>query len=186
VATRIDTVPQGRLSRGGPAPFISPHVAQGAALRLFLSLWAYLRVLCVAALSFSVSLSAAQTPASSGTNSTAPSPTKSPPATHSAAKKKKKTTPARRQTAPDSARIKEIQQALAREGVYHEEPTGKWDETTADAMKQFQQASGLAPTGKIEALSLQKLGLGSPVAGLAPPDPGPAAPGFAPTSPPRP
>jgi peptidoglycan hydrolase-like protein with peptidoglycan-binding domain len=75
--------------------------------------------------------------------------------------------------APDPARIKEIQQALAREGFYHDDPTGKWDDSTADAMKQFQQAKGLPSTGKIEALSLQKLGLGSPVAGLAPPDPQP-------------
>jgi len=84
--------------------------------------------------------------------------------------KKKKSAATRRQVAPEPSRIKEIQQALAREGFYHEEPTGKWDEPTVDAMKQFQQSKGLSPTGKIEALSLQKLGLGSPVAGLAAPD----------------
>lgn len=36
-------------------------------------------------------------------------------------------------------------------------------------MKNFQQANGLNATGKLDALSLQKLGLGSSSAGLAPP-----------------
>lgn len=36
-------------------------------------------------------------------------------------------------------------------------------------MKNFQQANGLTPTGKFDALSLQKLGLGSSTAGAAPP-----------------
>jgi len=87
--------------------------------------------------------------------------------------KKKKSAPSksRRQLAPDPARIKEIQQALAREGFYQGEPTGKWDDSSIAAMKNFQQSNGLQPSGKIEALSLQKLGLGSPVAGLAPPAP---------------
>jgi len=88
---------------------------------------------------------------------------------------------------PDPARITEIQQALAREGFYKDEPTGKWDASSADAMKRFQEAKSLPPTGKIEALSLQKLGLGSPVAGMAAPDPQPAvaAPGSS-TRPTRP
>jgi len=77
--------------------------------------------------------------------------------------------------APEPERIKEIQQALAGKGFYQGEPTGKWDESSAAAMKNFQQASGLQPTGKIEALSLQKLGLGSPVAGKAAPFPPAAA-----------
>ena len=38
-------------------------------------------------------------------------------------------------------------------------------------MKSFQQAHGITPTGKIDASSLQKLGLGSDVAGVAPPRP---------------
>ncbi len=90
-------------------------------------------------------------------------------------KKKKPSSRSRRQLAPEPARIAEIQQALAHEGFYKGEPTGKWDDATVAAMKNFQQAKGLPPTGKIEALSLQKLGLGSSVAGIAPPSP-PAAP----------
>jgi peptidoglycan hydrolase-like protein with peptidoglycan-binding domain len=98
-------------------------------------------------------------------------------APHGVTKKKKSSSSrARRQLAPEPARIKEIQQALAREGFYQGEPTGKWDESTVAAMKNFQQSKGLPATGKIEALSLQKLGLGSPVAGLAPPSPPAPAP----------
>jgi peptidoglycan hydrolase-like protein with peptidoglycan-binding domain len=95
-----------------------------------------------------------------------------PPSTgRPSAKKKKSSLQARKQLAPDPARIREIQEALAREGFYTDEPTGKWDARSVAAMQAFQQAKGLAPTGKIEALSLQKLGLGSATAGLAPPEP---------------
>ena len=93
----------------------------------------------------------------------------------SSTKKKKKGAAARRPLAPEPERIREIQQALAREGFYHGEPTGKWDEASVAAMKDFQAAKGLPATGKLEALSLQKLGLGSPVAGVAPPEPRPGA-----------
>jgi hypothetical protein len=40
-------------------------------------------------------------------------------------------------------------------------------------LSKFQVANGLAPTGKLDALTLQKLGLGSETAGLAPPTPPP-------------
>jgi len=113
---------------------------------------------------FPLSVSAAQSTATSA------------PSKPVAKKKKSTSSKSRRQLAPDPARIKEIQQALAREGFYQGDPTGKWDEATVAAMKTFQQSKGLQPTGKIEALSLQKLGLGSPVAGLAPPAPQPPAP----------
>jgi murein L,D-transpeptidase YcbB/YkuD len=129
-------------------------------LRLRLATSAFLCVLCASALSVFLPLSALAT-----TQSRAP---------HSHSKKKRHSSSrSRRQLAPEPARIKEIQQALTREGVYHEEPTGKWDDATVAAMKNFQQSQGLQPTGKIDALSLQKLGLGSPVAGLAPPSPAP-------------
>jgi peptidoglycan hydrolase-like protein with peptidoglycan-binding domain len=77
----------------------------------------------------------------------------------------------RGQKAPTADRVREIQQALAREGSYVGEPTGRWDGATIEAMKRFQSSQGLNPTGKIDALSLQKLGLGSPVAGAAAPLP---------------
>lgn len=71
--------------------------------------------------------------------------------------------------APD--RISEIQTALARDNAYQGDPTGKWDAATIAAMKQFQSAHGLSPTGKIDALTLQRLGLGSDVAGKGAPSP---------------
>ena len=71
--------------------------------------------------------------------------------------------------APTAARIAQIQSALAVQGSYKGEPNGKWDDSTAQAMKEFQSAHGLTPTGKLDALSLQKLGMGSEIAGRAAP-----------------
>ena len=72
-------------------------------------------------------------------------------------------------------RIGEIQAALATNGSYNGVPTGKWDASTAEALKKYQVAHGLSPTGKLDALTLQKLGLGSEIAGVAPPTPPPNA-----------
>jgi peptidoglycan hydrolase-like protein with peptidoglycan-binding domain len=77
----------------------------------------------------------------------------------------------RGQLAPASDRITEIQTALARENAYQGDPTGKWDAATIDAMKKFQTAQNLSPTGRIDALTLQRLGLGSDVAGKGAPMP---------------
>ena len=77
----------------------------------------------------------------------------------------------RAQTAPTPARISEIQSALAAHGTYKGQPNGKWDSATAQAMKDYQSAHGLTPTGKLDALTLQKLGLGSEIAGRAAPLP---------------
>lgn len=109
------------------------------------------------------------------------------PTQPSSPKKKKKTAAARRPAAPEPQRIREIQGALAKEGYYLGEPTGKWDDASVEAMKEFQSAHGLPATGKLEALSLQRLGLGSPVAGVAAPDPRPPAgsTAAAPEKPPR-
>jgi peptidoglycan hydrolase-like protein with peptidoglycan-binding domain len=77
----------------------------------------------------------------------------------------------RAQTAPTRDRIVEIQEALAREGFYRDKPSGRWDAITIQAMKDFQTSKGLTPTGKLGAQSLQKLRLGSEIAGLAAPAP---------------
>jgi peptidoglycan hydrolase-like protein with peptidoglycan-binding domain len=73
------------------------------------------------------------------------------------------------QQAPAPERVKEIQAALAERGFYKGEPSGKWDQKSQEAMKAFQEANSLRVTGKIDALSLQALGLGSEIAGAAPP-----------------
>jgi len=75
----------------------------------------------------------------------------------------------RGQKVPTPERIAEIQQALAKDGSFTGTATGKWDSSTTEAVKRFQDAHGLNPTGKLDALTLQKLGLGSHTAGLAAP-----------------
>jgi peptidoglycan hydrolase-like protein with peptidoglycan-binding domain len=77
----------------------------------------------------------------------------------------------RGQKAPTPDRISEIQQALAKDGSFAGTPNGKWDDATVEAMKKFQEAHGLNPTGKLDAKTLQRLGLGSQTAGAAPPLP---------------
>lgn len=77
----------------------------------------------------------------------------------------------RGQKAPTSDRISEIQQALAKNGSYTGTPNGKWDTPTEDALRKFQESHGLNPTGKLDARSLQQLGLGSSITGVAPPAP---------------
>ena len=94
----------------------------------------------------------------------------------SASKKGKKG--ARRQPgqkAPTTDRINEIQTALARDGSFSSSPNGKWDDSTVDAVKRFQVGHGLNPTGRLDAPTLQKLGLGSTTAGVAAPTPPPGA-----------
>ena len=75
----------------------------------------------------------------------------------------------RGQKTPDPQRITQIQQALAKDGSFAGTPNGKWDDSTVDGMKKFQAAHGLNPTGKMDAKTLQQLGLGSQTAGIAPP-----------------
>jgi peptidoglycan hydrolase-like protein with peptidoglycan-binding domain len=79
------------------------------------------------------------------------------------------------QAAPTPDRIGEIQAALAKNNSYDGVPTGKWDGSTADALRKYQSAHGLSPTGKLDALTLEKLGLGSETAGVATPTPPPNA-----------
>jgi peptidoglycan hydrolase-like protein with peptidoglycan-binding domain len=88
----------------------------------------------------------------------------------SKSKKKGKSTPAG-QKAPTPDRIRDIQTALNREGAYTGEPTGKWDNATVEAMKKYQGDNGINPTGKIDALTLNKLKLGSETAGKGAPIP---------------
>lgn len=96
---------------------------------------------------------------------------KSPKSGRSRASHRRKSKKVKGQTAPTPERISQIQEALAAKGAFTGTPTGKWDDSTVDAMKNFQASKGLTPTGKLDALTLQKLGLGSETAGLAPPSP---------------
>jgi hypothetical protein len=76
-----------------------------------------------------------------------------------------------KQKVPTPDRITEIQSALAHNGYYQGDPNGKWDTTSIAAMQKFQSAHGIEPTGKLDAPSLQKLGLGSDIAGVSAPKP---------------
>jgi hypothetical protein len=93
------------------------------------------------------------------------------------AKKKKTSSKSKRkpkvkgQAAPTPDRIRDIQTALQKDGSYQGEPTGTWDAATMDAMKKYQDKIGVSPTGKIDAVSLNKLGLGSDTAGKGAPVP---------------
>jgi peptidoglycan hydrolase-like protein with peptidoglycan-binding domain len=79
------------------------------------------------------------------------------------------------QKAPTNDRITEIQTALARDGSFRGSPTGKWDDDTTAAMRKFQAGHGLNASGKLDARTLQRLGLGSQTAGMAAPTPPPGA-----------
>jgi len=114
-------------------------------------------------------------PASSATAQAAP---QKKSAASSSSKKSHKKKSSRRlsrwergQKAPAPDRIAEIQQALAKDGSFTGTPNGKWDASTVEAMKRFQDAHGLNPSGKLDAKTLQQLGLGSHTAGVAPPLP---------------
>jgi len=104
---------------------------------------------------------------------------------HSSSHKRKSSRSTRRergQQAPTPERITEIQQALAKGGSYTGTPSGKWDDSTEEAMRKFQESHGLNPTGKLDARSLQQLGLGSQITGVAAPRPSSTASRLTPPS----
>lgn len=68
---------------------------------------------------------------------------------------------------PSRERTEQIQTALARGGYYQGEPTGRWDANTIAAVQKFQSAHKIDATGKLDAPTLQELGLGSAIAGVA-------------------
>ncbi|NWF85244.1 MAG: peptidoglycan-binding protein [Bryobacteraceae bacterium] len=66
------------------------------------------------------------------------------------------------QQAPDEARVREIQQALASRG-YNIEVTGSWGPQSVEALKKFQEdqnITNLTGRGKLDPLTLIALGLG--------------------------
>jgi hypothetical protein len=110
------------------------------------------------------------------------SPSASPAPQTSTGKRRHRRPREVKQKAPTADRISEIQSALSRGGYYQGDPNGRWDTNTISAMRKFQSASGLDPTGKLDALSLQKLGLGSDIAGVSAPKPVPPPGSATPTS----
>jgi peptidoglycan hydrolase-like protein with peptidoglycan-binding domain len=125
-----------------------------------------LTLIVVAGLGVSAGSATAQ-----ATSQKKPTPSKSGGTSHRTKASKKTRRRERGQKAPTPERISEIQQALGKDGSYSGTPNGKWDAPTVDAMKKFQESHGLNPTGKLDAKTLQHLGLGSGTAGAAPPLP---------------
>ena len=109
----------------------------------------------------------------------APQTPKAPPKTTATAPKsapaKSKTTARKRaparpltQQQPTPERNKEIQQALIDKGYLQDPPTGVWDTQSSDALKRFQADQQLQATGKLDSLSLIRLGLGPKRQALTP------------------
>jgi hypothetical protein len=136
-------------------------------------------LLAVASLALTCSLSANASPwsltaALNPQQSSASAPAASSKSSTSTKKKKTKRHSSKReptQKAPTSDRISEIQSALARGGYYQGQPNGKWDSNTVAALQKFQSDNGMNASGKLDAPSLQKLGLGSSTAGVDAPKP---------------
>ncbi|MFB3777659.1 MAG: peptidoglycan-binding domain-containing protein [Bryobacteraceae bacterium] len=76
--------------------------------------------------------------------------------------KSKKRVVARRQTQqkPSPERYSEIQNALIARGYLQGPASGDWSAESVAALKRFQEEQKLEATGKIDALSLIRLGLG--------------------------
>jgi peptidoglycan hydrolase-like protein with peptidoglycan-binding domain len=123
---------------------------------------------------------------SPSSSAAAPSPTASATPVHHKTHHKAKKHHVKRvsgQKAPTADRINEIQTALSRDGYYQGEPNGKWDSNTVGAVQKFQSANGMDANGKLDAPTLQKLGLGSDIAGVSAPKPiVPGSPNAAPSS----
>jgi peptidoglycan hydrolase-like protein with peptidoglycan-binding domain len=129
--------------------------------------------LTVALLVSACVLPAGAAPAQGGA-SQAGSNSASSPSAKAVSHKKKHHPVAKRQPsqkAPTADRISEIQSALARGGYYQGDPNGKWDSNTVAAVEKFQSANGIDSNGKLDAPTLQKLGLGSDIAGVSAPKP---------------
>ncbi len=131
----------------------------------------WVSIIASLALACAPSVGAAPQPspqASTSQNGTSSTPSK--PVSH---KKKHHSKREPTQKAPTADRISEIQSALVRGGYYQGSPNGKWDSNTVAAVQKFQSANGIEANGKLDAPTLQKLGLGSDIAGVSAPKPTP-------------
>ena len=102
----------------------------------------------------------AQTPKTAPKQPAAAVKKKSTPGKKKAAPKKRVVARKRLQAAPTPERYTEIQQALIGRGHLQGPATGVWGPDSIAALKSFQENQKLEATGKIDALSLIRLGLG--------------------------
>ena len=85
-------------------------------------------------------------------------------------KKKSGKATAHGQRGIDSDRTRQIQEALIREHYLSGEPTGQWDQSTKDALANYQEANGWQTKSLPDSRALIKLGLGPDKKGLLNPD----------------
>jgi hypothetical protein len=83
---------------------------------------------------------------------------------------KKKSAKSHGQRTIDEARTVQIQQALIREHYLTGDPSGRWDQSTKDALARFQEANGWQTKSVPDSRALIKLGLGPDKKGLLNPD----------------
>jgi hypothetical protein len=88
----------------------------------------------------------------------------------SKSKKKSGKTASHGQKGIDQGRTTQIQEALIREHYLQGEPSGKWDQSTKDALVKFQEANGWQTKSVPDSRALIKLGLGPDKTGLLNPD----------------
>ena len=91
-------------------------------------------------------------------------------ATKSKSKSKTKTAAHHGQRGIDEQRTVAIQNALIKEHYLSGEPSGKWDDTTRDAMTRYQAANGWQTKLTPDSRALIKLGLGPDHKGLLNPE----------------
>jgi peptidoglycan hydrolase-like protein with peptidoglycan-binding domain len=103
------------------------------------------------------SVSFASSSADAPTSKTA---AKTQPVHHTTHHRKPHKTRVRGQKAIDENRAREIQQALIREHYLKGEPSGKWDATTQQAMRHYQEDQGWQAKTVPDSRALIRLGLG--------------------------
>ena len=70
--------------------------------------------------------------------------------------------------------IRQVQTALQQRGFKEIAVDGKWSEAVSGALKKFQEAQKLEPTGSLNLRTLRALGFNNPIAELDKPTPAPA------------
>jgi hypothetical protein len=63
------------------------------------------------------------------------------------------------ETTTDSAIVRSVQQSLNQKGYDAGAVDGRWGSNTESALRQFQEANGLAPTGSLDERTLSALGV---------------------------
>ena len=118
-----------------------------------------IRIVALPLLLMSLAFGSASTQKEQSANSGAKAKKSSYHSVHHAGKRTRKTR-ARGQKAIDGDRIRQIQEALAREHYLKGEPSGKWDASTQQALRRYQADQGWQSKTVPDSRALIRLGLG--------------------------